>query len=108
MKIPRLIIILALVSLAQASFAEHLFMARVKMSFPEAMLKLQETIKEHGYAISRVQRVDIGLTKSGYMTDKYRVVFYGKADENQKLLDQFPVLQAYDAASLNLIKIEAT
>ena len=95
MKISRLIIILALTLLAQASHAEHLFMARVKMSFPEAMLKLQETIKEHGYTISRVQRVDIGLTKSGYMTDKYRVVFYGKADENQKLLEQFPVLQAY-------------
>ena len=95
MKKLRLIIILALALFAQASFAEHLFMARVNMSFPEAMLKLQETIKEHGYAISRVQRVDIGLTKSGYMTDKYRVVFYGKADENQKLLKQFPVLQAY-------------
>ena len=95
MKKLRLIIILTLALFAQASFAEHLFMARVKMPFPEAMLKLQETIKEHGYTISRVQRVDIGLTKSGYMTDKYRVVFYGKADENQKLLEQFPVLQAY-------------
>jgi uncharacterized protein (DUF302 family) len=91
----RLLIIIALSALAQTSLAEHLYMARVKMPFPEAMLKLQETIKEHGYSISRVQRVDIGLTKSGYMTDKYRVVFYGKADENQKVLEQFPVLQAY-------------
>lgn len=95
MKTLRLILVLALAVIAQHSFAEHLFMARVKMSFPEAMLKLQDTIKEHGYAISRVQRVDIGLTNSGYLTDKYRVVFYGKADENQKLLTQFPVLQAY-------------
>lgn len=95
MKSLRLILIFAFALIAQPSTAEHLYMARVNMAFPEAMLKLQETIKEHGYTISRVQRVDIGLTKSGYKTDKYRVVFYGIPEENQKLLAQFPQLQAY-------------
>jgi len=91
----RIGILLIVALFSQPSVAEHLYMARVSMSFPEAMLKLQETIKEQGYSISRVQRVDIGLTQSGYKTDKYRVVFYGKADENQELLTRFPVLQAY-------------
>lgn len=95
MKPLRLILILACSLFTQHGAAEHLYMARVNMSFPEAMLKLQETIKQYGYTVSRVQRVDIGLTKSGYKTDMYRVVFYGKPEENQKLLQQFPQLQAY-------------
>jgi len=91
----RLSLILILMMLARNSFADHMYMARVDMPFPEAMLKLQETIKERGYTVSRVQRVDIGLTNMGYKTDKYRVVFFGKPAENQKLLERFPVLQAY-------------
>ncbi len=35
-------------------------------SFPEAMNALQSAIAEEGYKVSRVQRVDIGLTGSGY------------------------------------------
>ena len=95
MRTLRLSLITVLVLLSQYCVAEHLYMARVNMSFPEAMLKLQDTIKERGYKISRVQRVDIGLTNMGYKTDKYRIVFYGKPDENQQLLARFPVLQAY-------------
>ena len=91
----RLLFLLIACLVSSLTSAEQLFMARVKMSFPEAMLKLQDTIKQHGYSISRVQRVDIGLTKSGYKTDKYRVVFYGKPEEYQKLLQQYPLLQAY-------------
>ena len=45
------------------------------------MLALQESIRDHGYIVSRVQRVDIGLTGMGYKTDKYRIVFAGKAEE---------------------------
>ena len=47
------------------SHAENLTMARTKQTFPEAMLKLQETIGDLGYTVSRVQRIDIGLTSSG-------------------------------------------
>lgn len=91
----RLIFAALLTLLTQQATAEQVMMARVQMSFPEAMLKLQETIKERGYTVSRVQRVDIGLTKSGYKTDKYRVVFFGKPEENARLVKQFPVLSAY-------------
>lgn len=75
--------------------AQELLMARSTTEFPEAMLRLQESVREHGYAVSRVQRVDIGLTKSGYATDKYRVVFFAKHDEVTALIDRYPHLAAY-------------
>lgn len=72
--------------------AEDMLMARTKQSFPEAMLKLQDTITELGYTISRVQRIDIGLTKSGYATDKYRIVFFSTKDEIETISKKFPHL----------------
>ncbi|MDH5407793.1 MAG: DUF302 domain-containing protein [Gammaproteobacteria bacterium] len=75
--------------------ADEIMMVRAQQSFPEAMSKLQEQIKAKGYVVSRVQRVDIGLTKSGYKTDKYRVVFFGKPDEIRHLVKNYPELQAY-------------
>ena len=59
------------------------------------MLALQTTIDEHGYKLSRVQRVDIGLTKSGYKTDKYRVVFFGKPSEIRAIKHSEPMLIPY-------------
>jgi len=73
-----------------ASFADDLIMMRIRQSFPETMVNLQSAIKKTGYKISRVQRVDIGLTKSGFKTDKYRVVFYGKPDEVNSLTENHP------------------
>lgn len=75
--------------------ADNMMMARTTQGFPEAMAELQNLIKSKGYVISRVQRVDIGLTKSGYKTDKYRVVFYGKPDEIRRLSRRYPELTAY-------------
>jgi uncharacterized protein (DUF302 family) len=77
------------------SFADGLLMIRSKQKFPEAMLTLQTSIKEHGYTITRVQRIDIGLTKKGYKTDKYRVVFVGKTKEIQYLVNKYPELIAF-------------
>jgi len=70
-------------------------MIRSHQNFPETMLNLQDEIKSHGYTLSRVQRVDIGLTKSGYKTDKYRVVFFGKKDEIKWLTQSYPEWIAY-------------
>lgn len=75
--------------------AEYLLMARSTQGFPETMLTLQTSLKEHGYTISRVQRVDIGLTSSGFETDKYRIVFFGKTGEQRALVDKYPHLIPY-------------
>lgn len=76
-------------------WAGDLLMVRTQQSFPEAMLALQTSVKEHGYNVIHVQRIDIGLTGMGYKTDKYRVVFVGKSDEILYLIDKYPVLAAY-------------
>jgi uncharacterized protein (DUF302 family) len=89
-----LILIITLSLQLQAS-ADELIMARSTEDFPETMLLLQTTIKNLGYRPSRVQRVDIGLTKSGYATDKYRVVFFGKADEIKMVSEKLPELIPY-------------
>ncbi len=92
--LPFLILVISL-SISSQSRADNLLMARTSLNFPEAMLKLQDSIRSHGYTVSRVQRVDIGLTKSGYTTDKYRVVFFGKADLVRRLSDEYPQLIPY-------------
>lgn len=75
--------------------AEDMVMARSTLPFPEAMLALQESIRDHGYTVSRVQRVDIGLTGMGYKTDKYRLVFAGKLEEIRELTEKVPRLIPY-------------
>lgn len=42
-----------------------------------------------------MQRVDVGLTASGYETDKYRIVFYGKPEQVRSLTAKFPQLIPY-------------
>lgn len=77
------------------SLAENLLMTRSKLEFPETMLAVQGLIADYGYTVSRVQRIDIGLTKSHYKTDKYRVVFFGKAEEIKQLTAKYPGLIPY-------------
>ena len=88
------IVLISLLNIMTAH-AGDLIMTRVKQSFPETMVSLQTAIKTAGYTVSRVQRVDIGLTKSGFKTDKYRVVFFGKADELNTLTKKYPDIIPY-------------
>lgn len=74
---------------------DRLLMMRSSQSFPETMLALQRTLGEYGYTLSRVQRVDIGLTSSGFETDKYRIVFFGKPEEVRQLSEKHPQLIPY-------------
>lgn len=87
--------------------AEELLMARSPRDFPEAMLALQTAITEHGYVVSRVQRVDIGLTGSGFQTDKYRVVFFGKPEEMRTLSANYPQLIPYLPLHMTIFAEEA-
>lgn len=86
----KLLLLSSLVLTSGLSHAQDLIMLRVKQSFPETMVSLQSAIKKTGYTISRVQRIDIGLTKSGFKTDKYRVVFFGKEKEVDFLTKSHP------------------
>ncbi|PIQ14069.1 MAG: DUF302 domain-containing protein [Hydrogenophilales bacterium CG_4_9_14_3_um_filter_59_35] len=74
-----------LLCLGSAACADQLLMIRSDLPFPEAMMVLQNAITTRGYKVTHVQNVDIGLTKTGYKTDNYKVVFYGKAEEVAQL-----------------------
>ena len=89
------LLILVATGFSMPAIAGDLLMVRTQQTFPEAMLTLQTSVKEHGYQVTRVQRIDIGLTGMGYKTDKYRVVFVGKPKEIQYLINKYPVLAAY-------------
>lgn len=89
--------IFVLLFISVNALAEHkkLIMGRSYEAFPETMTALQEEIKQAGYTVSVVQRVDIGLTGMGFKTDKYRVVFFGKPEEIKTLARQYPKLVPY-------------
>ncbi|NCS65696.1 MAG: DUF302 domain-containing protein [Hydrogenophilales bacterium CG03_land_8_20_14_0_80_62_28] len=91
----RLSIALLLFGLAAVASADQLLMIRSSLPFAEAMLALQNAISESGYKVARVQNVDIGLSKIGYKTDNYKVVFYGKAEEAARLVEKYPELIPY-------------
>jgi uncharacterized protein (DUF302 family) len=88
-------ILLGLLLMPALLAAEEMIMIRSVLPFPEAMLALQESIAAHGYTVSRVQRIDVGLTGMGYKTDKYRIVFAGKIDEIRQLTARSPELTPY-------------
>ncbi|MDH3354040.1 MAG: DUF302 domain-containing protein [Chromatiales bacterium] len=73
----------------------QLLMMRSKQTFPEAMLSVQSVLGDYGYTITRVQRVDIGLTGMGYNTDMYRVLFFAKPTEFRETITKYPEMTAY-------------
>lgn len=80
---------------SQAVVTGEMIMVRSSEAFPETMSSLQQAISDRGYSLSRVQRVDIGLTAKGYATDKYRVVFFGKGEQVKQLAADYPQLIPY-------------
>lgn len=91
----RIVLFLVLAALLSRTHAQEIIMTRSLQPFPETMLALQESIRAHGYTVSRVQRIDIGLTGMGYKTDKYRIVFAGKPEEIRMLTEKAPQLLPY-------------
>lgn len=91
----RTLALLVLLGLGASAAADELLMARITRPFPEAMNNLQETIRAKGYVVSRVQRVDVGLTTSGFQTAEYRIVFFGKQAEIRELSASYPELIPY-------------
>jgi len=97
----RLLLVGAL-AFGTTALADELILARVPAAFPETMSTLQEVIRNHGYTVSRVQRVDVGLTATGYQTAEYRVVFFGKPNEIEKLPQRYPELVPYLPLSITI------
>lgn len=80
---------------AQAIITGELIMLRSEKPFDQAMASLERAITKQGYSVTGMRRVDQGLAKSGYKSDKYRVVFFEKVDEFNTLTDKHPELLPY-------------
>jgi uncharacterized protein (DUF302 family) len=91
----KLLISALLLGLSATVGADQLLMIRSSQPFPEAMLTLQSAISARGYKVTRVQNVDKGLSSTGYRTDNYKVVFYGKPEEVAQLAANHPELIPY-------------
>ena len=87
-----LLLLAALVATPVPTLADEMLIVRSGRDFEETMASLQTAIAARGYKVTRVQRVDVGLEAKGYQTDKYRVVFYGKAEEVARLAEHHPEL----------------
>lgn len=72
------------------SKADEVLKAHCNMSFPEAMMELQQAINQSGYKIARIQKVDKGLQGRGYKTEKYRIIFFGRPNEITSLKQKYP------------------
>ncbi len=99
----KFVLLVIMFSVTLPIFAGDLLMVRTRQDFPEAMLVLQTSVKEHGYQVTRVQRIDIGLTGMGYKTDKYRIVFVAKPKEIQYLVNKYPALAAYMPPQISIL-----
>lgn len=89
-------IVLLLLSLpAQSIITGELIMLRSEQPFTNSLELLKSSIKKQGYVLSRIQRVDSGLTMSGFKTDDYRVVFFGKTEQIDSLTANYPELIPY-------------
>jgi uncharacterized protein (DUF302 family) len=91
----RLLLTVVLLLSAAGAHADELLMVRAPLLFPEAINTLEQAIKDHGYRVQRVQRVDFGLHSSGFKTAEYRIVFFGKPEEFESLAKAHPTLLPY-------------
>ena len=88
-------VIIVLMILSVTAQADDLLMRRIPMDFPETMTVLQSSIVKQGYRVSRVQRVDIGLTSSGYDTAEYRIVFFTRPDQLDMIEVEHPEMISF-------------
>ena len=88
--------------LAVSAHAEGLLMARSQQMFPEAMTTLQNAITARGYTITRLQQVNENLAKMHFKSDMYRVVFFGKYDQIDRLTRKYPELIPYLPLSITI------
>lgn len=86
---------LTLMLLAPAAPANELLMVRAERPFGDAISDLEIAIQDHGYRVSHIQRVDVGMASGGYSTAEYRLVFFGKPEEMREIEDRYPELLPY-------------
>lgn len=90
-----LVISLLILMTSLPAHAENILMTRSYQSFDVVLEKAKASLERHGYTVAHEQRCDGGLNHSGYQTDYYRVIFFGKPDEVRYLSKTYPKLIPY-------------
>ena len=80
---------------AAPAVAEDLIMVRAPLAFSDAMNVIQQSVRDHGYKVARVQRVDVGLKSRGFETAEYRLVYIARGDEIERITERHPELLPY-------------
>ncbi|MBC8210821.1 MAG: DUF302 domain-containing protein [Gammaproteobacteria bacterium] len=75
--------------------AENMIMLRVSHSFDNTMILIKEKLDDYGYKVAHIQKCDTGLSDSGYKTDFYKSIFFGKFEEMRHLTATYPELIPY-------------
>lgn len=97
--------VVAVFMLSKVSVASGVFFTETcHGDFPEVMSYVHTLIKKQGYHISRVQAVDAGLRERGYITQAYRVVFFGKKNEIELIRNEYPQLIPYIPLKITLFE----
>ncbi len=91
----RLIISLLMLAASLPAGAENILMTRSYQSFDVVLQAAKDSLASHGYTVAHEQRCDGGLNHSGYQTDYYRVIFFGKPEEVRYLSQKYPELIPY-------------
>lgn len=95
MKSFRLALLLLIAAFSLPAQADQMLIIRAQQAYPEAMATLQNAISSRGYKITRVQNIDVGITKTGHTIDYYKVVFYGNPEEMAQITREHPELIPY-------------
>ncbi len=77
------------------ALADQLLIIRAQQDYPESMASLQNAISSRGYKVTRVQNIDVGISKTGHTIDYYKVVFYGNPEEIAQITREHPELIPY-------------
>ena len=85
----------AMLLFSNSVMAENMIMLRVNHSFDNTMILIKEKLDDYGYKIAHIQKCDGGLTDSGYKTDFYKSIFFGKFEEMRHLTKTHPEIIPY-------------
>ena len=88
-------IVIAALLISSSAQAENMIMLRVSQSFDNTMILVKQKLNDYGYKVAHIQKCDGGLTDSGYKTDFYKSIFYGKFEEMRHLTNTHPELIPY-------------
>ena len=99
-----LIVALLLTMTAGAAYAETILMSRSHEKYDVVLEVAKQSLADHGYTVSHVQRCDGGLKDFGYTSEPYRLLFFGKPEEVRALTDEYPQIIPYLPLKLAVFK----